>query len=181
MVAAIPALLLLTRGRAPSRLSSLRCGKLQSFFSDAIAPNTFLREVLPTGAVSSSAGASASADADLSSANSSPSGPLHPMRRAAGLGHCWPRPPHPGLLSSWPKREGSQAATRQLGSNNRTALWFFQSPLCPVRYASPCGTPTIPLAWAEGRALLRSNLSAVPGANTEGGGTMPPSAIRDWH
>src|SRR5262249_21309790 len=47
-----------------------------------------------------------------------------------------PRPPHPGLLSSWPKREGSQAATRQLGSNNRTAPWFLQSPLWPVRYAS---------------------------------------------
>jgi hypothetical protein len=26
----------------------------------------------------------------------------------------------------------------QLGSNNRTAPWFLQSPLCPVRYASPC-------------------------------------------
>src|SRR5262249_1619521 len=37
-----------------------------------------------------------------------------------------------------------------------------------------------PLAWAEDRALLRSNPSAVPGANTEWGGTMPPSAIRDW-
>jgi hypothetical protein len=28
--------------------------------------------------------------------------------------------------------------------------------------------------------LIVSNLSAVPGANTEWGGTMPPSAIRDW-
>jgi len=27
----------------------------------------------------------------------------------------------------------------------------------------------------------RSNPSAVPGANTEWGGTMPPSSIRDWH
>src|SRR5579883_2873496 len=35
--------------------------------------------------------------------------------------------------------------------------------------------PTIPRTWAEDRALLRSNLSAVPGANTEWGGTMPPS------
>jgi hypothetical protein len=37
------------------------------------------------------------------------------------------------------------------------------------------------LTWAEGRALLGSNPSAVPGANTEWGGTMPPSSIRDWH
>src|SRR5262249_49762290 len=40
---------------------------------------------------------------------------------------------------------------------------------------------TIPRTWAEGRALLRSNPSAVPGANTEWGGTRPPSSIRDWH
>ena len=36
-------------------MSSLRCGKLQSFFSEAIAPNTFLREVPLTIVVSSSA------------------------------------------------------------------------------------------------------------------------------
>jgi hypothetical protein len=40
---------------------------------------------------------------------------------------------------------------------------------------------TMSWTWAEGRALLRSNSSAVPGANTEWGGTMPPSSIRDWH
>src|SRR5689334_231244 len=74
MGAAIPALLLLSRYWAPSRLSSLRCGKLQSFFSDAIAPNTFLRKVLLTITVSSSAWQRTRADADLSSANSSPSG-----------------------------------------------------------------------------------------------------------
>jgi hypothetical protein len=28
----------------PARLSSLLCGKLQSFFADAVAPNTFLRQ-----------------------------------------------------------------------------------------------------------------------------------------
>src|SRR5262249_13158718 len=94
------------------------------------------------------------ADADLSGANSSPSGPLHPTRRAAGLGPRWPRPPHPGHISSWPKREGSQAAARQLRSNNRAAAWSLQSPLCAVRCASPFLAPTIPLAWAEDRALL---------------------------
>jgi hypothetical protein len=52
-------------------LSSLRCGKLQSFFSAAIAPNTFLREAPLAIAASSSAGHDP-ADADLSGANSSP-------------------------------------------------------------------------------------------------------------
>jgi hypothetical protein len=33
------------------------------------------------------------------------------------------------------------------------------------------------LPWAEDRALLGSNSSAVPGANTEWGGTMPPSSF----
>src|SRR5262249_25080673 len=65
-----------------------------------------------------------------------------------------PRPPHPGPISSWPKREGSQAATRQLGSNNRAAAWSHQTPLCSVRSASAFGATTIPLAWAEDRALL---------------------------
>jgi hypothetical protein len=162
-------------------LSSLRYGKSQSFFSSAIAPNTFLRGAPPTMAVNSSAGPSASADADLSSANSSPPGPLQPKHRAADTGPCGPGPPHPGHISSWPKREGSQAAARQLRSNNRAAAWSLSPPLCPVRFDSPFRATTIPLAWAEGRALLGSNPSAVPGAKTEWGGTMPPSSIRDWH
>src|SRR5262249_14216454 len=60
----------------------------------------------------------------------------------------------------------------------------FSSPFSPlwfIRFHNPCWAATIPLTWAEDRALLRSNLSAVPGANTEGGGIVPPSAIRDWH
>jgi hypothetical protein len=53
------------------RLGCRRRGKLQSFFSKAIAPKTFLREVPLTITVSSSAGY-VMADADLSDANSSP-------------------------------------------------------------------------------------------------------------
>jgi len=101
--------------------------------ADAIAPYTFLREVPPTITVNGSAGASASADADLSSANSSPSGPLQPKHRAADTGPCEPAPPHPGHISSWPKREGSWAALRQLRSNNRAAAWTLLSPLCSAR------------------------------------------------
>jgi hypothetical protein len=39
----------------------------------------------------------------------------------------------------------------------------------------------MPSAWAEGRALLGSNSSAVPGAKTAWGGTMPPSTMRERH
>ena len=85
------------------------------------------------------------------------------------------------LISSWPQREGSQAASRQLRSNNRAAASHPQYPLCFIRFDSPSSLTTIPLTWAEDRALLGSNPSAVPGANTEWGGTRPPSAIRDWH
>jgi hypothetical protein len=49
----------LSRLRASARSSLLRYGKLQSFFSKAIASNTFLRKVLLTLAVSSSAGVNA--------------------------------------------------------------------------------------------------------------------------
>jgi hypothetical protein len=54
------------------RRSCRRYGKLQSFFSDAIAPNTFLRKVPLTITVSSSARIRYRADADKSGANSSP-------------------------------------------------------------------------------------------------------------
>src|SRR5262249_54826652 len=140
-----------------------------------------VREGRRARAVSSPRGASAPADADLSSANSSPSGPLQPTHRAADTGPCEPGPPHPGHISSWPQREGSQAAARQLGSNNRATAWSLLSPLCSVLYTGPFAATTIPSAWAGGRPVLRSNPSAPPGAKTEWGGTRPPSPIRDWH
>src|SRR5581483_8214071 len=90
-------------------------------------------------------------------------------------------PPHPRSDSSWPPREGSQVATRQLRSNNRAEAWLLSFTLFFIQSDTSFGAPTIPLTWAEGRALLRSNPSAVPGAKTEWGGTMPPSSIRDWH
>jgi hypothetical protein len=37
------------------------------------------------------------------------------------------------------------------------------------------------MTWAEDRATVGTDPSADPGAKTEWGGTMPPSAIRDWH
>ena len=163
------------------RLGCRRSGKLQSFFADAIAPNTFLRKVPPMMIVGSSARQRTRADADVSGANSSPSGPLHPKRRAAGLGHCWLMPPHPRSEPSWPQREGSQVARGQLRSNNRAEACFRITPLCFVRCDRRLVAATLLLTWAEGRALPRSSPSAVPGANTEWGGTTPPSAIRDWH
>ena len=156
-------------------------GSCDRSFPSAIAPNTFLRKVPLTITVSSSAWSGTRADADVSGANSSPEGPLHPQRRAAGPGHCWLRPPHPRSDSSWPQREGSQVAIRQLRSNNRAEAWLISFPLWFVYFDSPFAAPTIPLTWAEDRATVGTDLSAGPGANTEWGGTMPPSSIRVWH
>src|SRR5262245_10838685 len=107
----------------------------------------------------------------------------HSIHRVVRPGHrhFWRKLPYPRTHSSRPKREGSQVA-RQLGSNNRVESWFVRPPFlprCHSRVRCPCAT--MQLAWAEDRALLGSNPSAVPGANTEWGGTMPPSSIRDWH
>jgi hypothetical protein len=77
-------------------------GSCNRSFPSAIAPNTFLRKVPLTIPVSSSARSWTRTDADVSGANSSPEGPLHPEQRAAGLGHCWLMPPHPRSDSSWP-------------------------------------------------------------------------------
>src|SRR5215470_7844464 len=55
LVALNPAFFSLSLFRDSSRLSSLRYGKLQSFFADAIAPNTFLRKLPLTLIASSSA------------------------------------------------------------------------------------------------------------------------------
>src|SRR5438128_211380 len=90
-------------------------------------------------------------------------------------------PPHPRSDSSWPKREGSQVATGQLRSNNRPESSLLFSPLWFVRFDNHFRATTIPPTWAEDRATVGTDLSAVPGANTEWGGTMPPSSIRDWH
>jgi hypothetical protein len=66
------------------------------------------------------------------------------------------------------------------GNRDRTTGQILTRPLS-FRLKDHLRTTTIPLTWAEDRALLGSNPSAVPGANTEWGGTMPPSSIRDWH
>ena len=66
------------------RLGHRRGGKLPDRSCQrAIAPNTFLREV-PLR-VSVRGLCPVVADTDLSGANSSPQGPLHPAGRAAGL------------------------------------------------------------------------------------------------
>src|SRR5262245_12779635 len=90
-------------------------------------------------------------------------------------------PPHPRTDSSWPQREGSQVARGQLRSNNRAEAWLLSVPFWFVQFDNSFGLLTIPVTWAEGRATVGTDLSAVPGAKTEWGGTMPPSVIRDWH
>src|SRR6516164_2627577 len=86
----------------------------------------------------------------------------------AGFLHRWRKPPPPRTDSSWPPREGSRVAARQLRSNNRAEAGLLSFPPCSVRFDSPFGAPTIPPTWAEGRALLRSNPSAVPGPTPNG-------------
>jgi hypothetical protein len=109
-------------------------------------------------------------------------------------GHSIQRVVLPGFDHFWPKPAASTvtfelAQTGGISSCNKATqieqpapnLASSVSSLVCCRYGNDFHTSTIPLAWAEGRALLRSNSSAVPGAKTEWGGTMPPSSIRDWH
>jgi hypothetical protein len=127
------------------RLGCRRCGKLQSFFSDAIAPNTFLREVPLTLAVSSSA---VQRQTRIYLVRI-PHRKGHSIQRDVlpGFDPCGRKPPHPRSDSSWPKREGSQVATGQLRSNNRAESWFVMSPLCfvPVRHRLPDDSNTFGL------------------------------------
>src|SRR5437660_1360876 len=99
---------------------------------------------------------------------------------------CWPRPLLTQAAASTDRTE--LAPTGGISSCHRTTpieqpgrSVLPHPPLCFVRFDGLFLATTIPPTWAEGRALLRSNPSAVPGANTEWGGTMPPSSIRDWH
>ena len=112
------------------------------------------------------------ADADVSGANSSPSGPLHPERRAAGLGHRWLMPPHPRSDSSWPKREGSRVATRQLRSNNRADAWLLTPPLGLVSPSAATSShlPSLGLGGGQGAAAKQ------PGRHPRG--PRPPGAAR---
>ena len=100
----------------------------------------------------------------------------------AGFDHCWPQAAastvrhelaQTGGISSCHTATPIEQPGRSL-LRHVSSLFLFRDDILFL-------TTTMPLTWAEDRALLRSNPSAVPGANTEWGGTMPPSAIRDWH
>jgi hypothetical protein len=51
----------------------------------------------------------------------------------------------------------------------------------PFYFQTTHASPKITSTRAEDRAPVGTDPSAVSGAKTEWGGTMPPSAIRDWH
>jgi hypothetical protein len=128
------------------RLGCRRRGKLQSFFADAIAPETFLREVLLT--VYREQLCLAWPDrcgfiwCEFLAVRATP------FRASCGLAPSFlAEAPHPGSSSSWPNREGSQVAAGQLRSNNRSNLDSLRPPFC-CRW-SPA---TMPSTWAEGRA-----------------------------
>jgi hypothetical protein len=171
--------LLLSRSRDDS--GCRRRGKLPSFLSNAIAPYTFLRELLLTITVSSSAWSSALADADLSGANSSPSGPLHTQRRAAGL------PPSPAKGAASKDRlelapTGGISSCRQATRIEQPGpIGFVISPFCfsgVPRNTFSC--PRLQCLGPGRRVELCWEATRAPpqGPTPEWGGTMPPSAIR---
>jgi hypothetical protein len=146
-----------------ARLGCRRYGKSQSFLSDAIAPNSFLRKVPPTCIVSSSARSRDRADADVSGANSSPPGPLQPERRAAGLGQCWPRPPHPRTESSGPPTGGISSCPRATPIEQPGRSLLPHPPLCFIRLGGLFLATTVTPTWAGGRALLAKQPQRRPG------------------
>lgn len=129
LVAGNPALLSLSLLGGPSRLSSLRFGKSRSFFSAAIAPNTFLREVPLAAIASGSAGSWARQMRTCLVRIPHRMGHSIQSDVLSGWGRCWPKPTHPRSGPSRPKREGSRAALRQPRSNNRSGSSFFRPPL----------------------------------------------------
>ena len=88
------------------QLSCRRCGKLRSFLSSAIAPDTFLREVPLAVVVSSSAWCCRRVYiwCEFLAVRATPSKMLVRLTRVEH------ESPHLRLHSSWPKREGSRSA-----------------------------------------------------------------------
>jgi hypothetical protein len=89
------------------RFGCRRYGKLQSFLSDAIAPEPFLREVPLTPSMSRSAVQRQTRIYQVRI----PHRKGHSIHRVvlAGFDHLWWKPLHPRSATSRPKREGSQA------------------------------------------------------------------------
>jgi len=98
-----------------------------------------------------------------------------------GSDHFWLKLPHPRSDSSWP--DGRDLKLRYGNSDRTTGPNLGSLGLLSIflRWDDNSLKATMPLTWAEDRALLGSNPSAALGAKTEWGGTMPPSSIRDWH
>ena len=161
------------------RLGCRRRGKLRSFLAEAIAPHTFLRE-LPA-----------------------PHGGAAPPALPGGRGYIWceflaagatpftascrrPRPLPPEAAASKDTSElaptgGVSSRGQRPGPNNRGEP---SSVAPPPSAGDSGGVAPVLQCGRPGRRVgpcWRSNPSAVPGANTEWGGTMPPSSIRDWH
>jgi hypothetical protein len=167
----------------PSREDSgcRRGGKWPSFFSNAIAPGPFLRALPLRITVSSSAWSLVLAAADLSGANSSPSGPPHTPRRAAGL------LPSPAKGAASKDRlelapTGGISSCRQATPSDQPAPFGFVMP--PPCFSGVSRTTfscrrlqclgpgrRVELCWEATRAPSQ-------GPTPEWGGTMPPSAIR---
>ena len=88
------------------QLSCRRCGKLRSFLSSAIAPNTFLRQAPLTVVVSSSAWWLQMRRYLVRI----PHRKGHSNHRAVRSARAGLQSPHLRMHSSWPNREGSRSA-----------------------------------------------------------------------
>ena len=95
--------------------SCRRCGKLRSFLSSAIAPNTFLRQPPLTVVVSSSAWWLQMRRYLVRI----PRREGHSNHRAVRSARAGLQSPHLRMHSSWPDREGSRSAER---GSDRTTL-----------------------------------------------------------
>ena len=131
------------------RLSSLREVAIV-LLKGAIAPESFLRKLPLTASVSSSA-QSWQMQMYLSANSSRKGHSNHEFVQLTETGLCLL---HPMTTSSWPKQEGSQSAVADR----------IEQPCRILVCGSPFSQATIQMTWAEDRALLGSNPSAVPGA-----------------
>ena len=153
------------------RLGCRRHGKLQSFFSKAIAPNTFLRQVRLTISREQLClvirhGRCVFIWCEFLAVRATP------YRASCGL--AWrllAEAPHPRPDSSWPKREGSQVA-RQLGSNNRPNLLSPCLLLISVRFQKAI------VPWYNAEDLGGGQGSAVEATRAPSQGPRPNGAAR---
>jgi putative transposase len=98
----------------------------------------------------------------------------HTVRLHSAIGYVTPQDRLQGRhLEIFAQRDRKLAAARERRKAQRQAA--------PSHLDTKEAPPTTRSTWAEDRATVGTDPSAVPGAMTEPGGTMPPSAVPEWH